>query len=94
MGFKACAVFVAVWHSPADVYENEDAEAVVPIDRQAEGNDRITVYQLPAAQVAAVVHQGDLAEFAQGHAALLEWIDANGYKIVGPLYRTRNEMTA
>jgi len=34
--------------------------------------------------VLAVVHQGNFADFTQGHAALLEWIDANGYKIVGP----------
>jgi effector-binding domain-containing protein len=42
------------------------------------------VYELPPTQVASVVHQGDFEEFTQGHAALLEWIDANGYKIVGP----------
>jgi len=74
----------ALWHSPADVYENEDAEAVVPIDRPLDESDRVKVYELPATQVASVVHQGNFEEFTQGHAALLEWIDANGYKIVGP----------
>jgi len=83
-GAKDAGPCFALWHSPADVYENEDAEAVVPIDRQLKGNDRVTVYQLPATQVAAVIHQGDFEDFTQGHAALLEWIDANGYKIVGP----------
>jgi len=85
-GAKDTGPCFALWHSPADVYENEDAEAVVPIDRPLKGNDRVTVYQLPAAQMAAVVHQGEFEDFTQGHAALLEWIDANGYKIVG-LYR-------
>ena len=74
----------ALWHSPADVYENEDAEAVVPIDRPLKATDRVQVYELPSTQVAAVVHQGNFEEFTQGHAALLEWIDANGYQIVGP----------
>ena len=83
-GAKDTGPCFALWHSPADVYENEDAEAIVPIDRPLKGNDRVTVYQLPAAQVAAVVHQGNFEDFTQGHAALLEWIDANGYKIVGP----------
>ena len=83
-GAKDTGPCFALWHSPADVYENEDAEALVPIDRQLEENDRVKVYQLPALEVAAVVHQGDFADFTQGHAALLEWIDANGYKIVGP----------
>jgi len=75
---------LALWHSPADVYENEDAEAVVQIDRSMPGTDRVKVYELPPTQVASVVHQGNFEEFTQGHAALLEWIDANGYKIVGP----------
>ena len=74
----------ALWHSPSDVYENEDAEAIVPIDRPLSGTDRVKVYELPSTQVAAVVHQGNFEDFTQGHAALLEWIDANGYKIVGP----------
>ncbi|HUG35169.1 MAG TPA: GyrI-like domain-containing protein [Anaerolineales bacterium] len=83
-GAKDTGPCLALWHSPADVYENEDAEAVVPIDRLLEGTNRVKVYQLPALEVAAVVHQGVFEDFTQGHAALLEWIDANGYKIVGP----------
>jgi effector-binding domain-containing protein len=74
----------ALWHSPADVYENEDAEAIVPIDRSLPGTDRIQVYELPPVQVAAVVHHGNFEDFTQGHAALFEWIDANGYRIAGP----------
>ena len=74
---------LTVWHSPADVYENEDAEAAVQIDRSLPGTDHVKVYELPSTQVASVVHQGNFEEFTQGHAALLEWIDANGYKIVG-----------
>jgi DNA-binding transcriptional MerR regulator len=83
-GAKDTSACFALWYSPSDVYENEDAEAVVPIDRQIKSTDRVSVYQLPATQVAAVVHQGNFEDFTQGHAALLEWIDANGYKIVGP----------
>jgi DNA-binding transcriptional MerR regulator len=75
---------MTLWHSPADVYENEDAEAIVVIDRPLPGKDGVKVYELPPTQVAAVVHQGNFEEFTQGHAALLEWIDANGYRIVGP----------
>ena len=74
----------ALWHSPSDVYENEDAEAVVPIDRPLTGNDKVKVYELPSTQVASVVHQGSFEDFTQGHAALLEWIDSNAYQIVGP----------
>jgi len=83
-GAKDTGPCFALWHSPADVYENEDAEAVVPIDRPLKGTERVNVYELPSTQVAAVVHQGNFEEFTQGHAALLEWIDANGYQNAGP----------
>jgi effector-binding domain-containing protein len=83
-GAKENGVCLTVWHSPANVYENEDAEAVVPIDRPLKGTERVKVYELPATQVAAVVHHGSFEDFTQGHAALLEWIDANGYQIAGP----------
>ena len=83
-GVKEDGQCMALWHSPADVYANEDAEAMVVVDRLLPGTERVKVYELPPTQVAAVVHQGDFEEFTQGHAALLEWIDANGYQIVGP----------
>jgi DNA-binding transcriptional MerR regulator len=83
-GVKDDGLCMTLWHSPADVYTNEDAEAIVVIDRVLPGTDRVKVYELPPTQVAAVVHHGNFEEFTQGHAALLEWIDSNGYRIVGP----------
>jgi effector-binding domain-containing protein len=83
-GLKEDGLCMTLWHSPADVYANEDAEAIVAIDRLVPGTDQVKVYELPPTQVAAVVHHGSFEEFTQGHAALLEWIDANGYRIVGP----------
>jgi effector-binding domain-containing protein len=83
-GVKDDGQCMTLWHSPANVYANEDAEAIVVIDRPLPGTERVKVYELPPTQVAAVVHHGDFEEFTQGHAALLEWIDTNGYKIVGP----------
>ena len=75
---------MTLWHSPADVYENEDVEALVAVDRLLPGTEHVKVYELPPTQVAAVVHHGDFEEFTQGHAALLAWIDRNGYQIIGP----------
>jgi len=83
-GVKEDGLCMTLWHSPADVYANEDAEAIVVIDHPLPGTDQVKVYELPPTQVAAVVHQGNFEEFTQGHAALLEWVDANGYRIVGP----------
>ena len=83
-GAKDTGACFTLWHSFSDEYENEDAEAIVPINRQIKETDRVKVYQLPAAQVATVVHQGDFADFTEGHVALLEWIHVNDYIIVGP----------
>jgi DNA-binding transcriptional MerR regulator len=83
-GAKDAGPHFTLWHSLSDIYENEDVEAIVPVDRSLKGTDRIKVYELPSTQVAAVVHQGNFQDFTQGHAAILEWIDANGYRIAGP----------
>ena len=86
-GAKDTGPCLALWYSPADVYENEDAEAVVPIDRPIKGSGRVKAYELPSARMASVVHEGNFEDLTNGHAALLEWIDANGYKIAGPYTR-------
>ena len=83
-GAKQIGPHLTLWHSPSDVYENEDVEAIVPIDRPLKGTDSVKVYELPPAQVAAVIHQGNFEDFQQGHAAILEWIEANGYQTAGP----------
>ena len=72
----------AMWYSPS--YVNEDAEAVIPIDRPLTGTDRVKVYQLSQTQVASLIHFGNLEEFTKDYVALLEWITANGYRTVGP----------
>jgi DNA-binding transcriptional MerR regulator len=83
-GAREDGACMTLWHSPADVYADEEAEAIVVIDRPLQGTDQVRIYELPSIQVAAVVHHGNFEEFTQGHAALLEWIDANGYRIAGP----------
>lgn len=75
---------LTVWHTPADVYANEEAEALIPIDRPLPGTHRVQVYELPQVRVASVVHHGNFEDFTQGHAALLRWIEANGYRVAGP----------
>ncbi len=83
-GAKDTGPCFALWHQPADVYTNEVAEAAVPIDHSVPGTDRVKVYELPETYVASVVHHGSFEDFTQGHRALMEWVEANDYKIVGP----------
>jgi DNA-binding transcriptional MerR regulator len=74
---------LAVWHQPAEVLANEQAEAAVPVDRAIPSSDRVQVYELPQTLVASVVHHGDFEDFQQGHKALLKWIEDNGYRSLG-----------
>jgi effector-binding domain-containing protein len=83
-GARATGACFALWHQPAAVHAGEIAEAVLPIDRQVPGTERIAVYELPPTQVAAAVHQGAFENFTRVHATLLDWVEANGYRIVGP----------
>ncbi len=83
-GAKELGPCLALWHQSAEVYVNEQAEAAVPIDRRIAGSVHVQVYELPQQQVASIVHHGAFADFTQGHAAILTWIEANGYRTTGP----------
>jgi DNA-binding transcriptional MerR regulator len=83
-GGKDLEPCMALWHTTSDTYTDEDAEAVVPINRVLPESDRVRVYELAGGTFASAVHHGDFAEFTQLHPALLRWIDANGYRITGP----------
>ncbi len=75
---------LAIWHQAAEVLENEVAEAAVPIDRAVPSSERVQVYELPGTQVAAVVHSGPFEDFTQEHTTVLNWIEANGFRVAGP----------
>ena len=44
---------------------------------------RMRCHELPAATMAATVHHGSYNTINLGHEAILRWIEANGYRIVG-----------
>jgi DNA-binding transcriptional MerR regulator/predicted transcriptional regulator YdeE len=45
---------------------------------------RMRVHELPAATMAATVHHGSYNTIGAAHEAILTWIEANGYRIIGP----------
>jgi DNA-binding transcriptional MerR regulator len=80
---KMIGAHFALWHQSAEVLTNEEAEAAVPIDRALPATERINVYELPETLVACAVHHGNFSDFTQTHTAIVRWIEANGYEIVG-----------
>jgi len=63
-----------------------DAEVCEPIaeDLSLPKNTRVQTRELPAAEVAAVIHHGPFNTLSESYEALLKWIEANGYQINGP----------
>lgn len=45
---------------------------------------RMRVQELPAATMAAAIHHGPYNTIHEAHEAVLRWIEANGYRIIGP----------
>ena len=73
-------------------YDNEyrdrdiDAEVAVPLRYAIPESEVIHVRELPRlSNVACVVHVGDYATIYQAYNALLAWIEANDYQMVGPI---------
>lgn len=60
-------------------------EVAEGIERAVPSSERVRVYDLPAVeQMASVVHTGPFSGVGAAYDALSRWIDANGYRIIGP----------
>jgi effector-binding domain-containing protein len=77
-------VGTAIWHDDEYRTSDIDGEAVVSLKRPIPEGERVKVYQLPGATMASLVHKGAFNRLSQANEALGRWIEANGYKIVGP----------
>lgn len=66
-------------------YKEEQIQvgAAFPIDADVEPKGDITITTLPAFTMASVIHAGALSRLSNAYDALLKWIDANNYQIVG-----------
>ena len=62
-----------------------DAEGFVMLERTVPSTSRITVRYLPAVErMASLVHHGTYATLSRSYTALMTWIEANDYTIIGP----------
>jgi predicted transcriptional regulator YdeE/DNA-binding transcriptional MerR regulator len=62
-----------------------DAEAAVPLTKALRGTARAGVHRLPGFEcIACVVHQGERTGLPQAYEGLLAWVEANGYRAIGP----------
>jgi effector-binding domain-containing protein len=83
-GIKPGSYCAAIWHDPEYKESDVDGEAAISIDSSLIGNERIQVYELPGWEaMACTIHQGSYRTIDRAYNALLAWIQANPYKIVG-----------
>jgi DNA-binding transcriptional MerR regulator len=74
----------AIWHACTGRKQKIDCEALVFLRGPQASSNRIRVYQLPAASVACVIHQGSDETCAQAYQAARSWIETQGHTIAGP----------
>jgi effector-binding domain-containing protein len=60
-----------------------DLEVCEPIDGELLESQRIKVKTLPAVTVACAIHNGTFDTLNEAYNAIIKWLDANGYRIVG-----------
>jgi DNA-binding transcriptional MerR regulator len=78
---------------PIGIYYDEeyreqdvDAEAAVPVAGSFPAGDRVQSRELPAvAEMACIVHTGDFDTLGGTYGQLMAWVEANGYRMCGPI---------
>ncbi len=76
---------LVVWHDADGSGMEIDAEVATPLAAPMPATARVAIRTLPGvATMACAVHHGDYVAIACAYAALYAWLDANGYRRVGP----------
>lgn len=81
-GITASEPYFSLYHSAEPEI---DVEACAPLSSEVTSAQGIAMRTLPAVEhMASTNHRGSFSGLAGAYAALLKWIDANGYHIDGP----------
>lgn len=61
-------------------------EAAVAIYEKIPSNEKVWVYELPGVEeMACTVHRGSFTSLGLAYKSLLEWVEKNGYRIIGSI---------
>ena len=74
----------AVWHRCACRHRTVDCEALGLLKHSIPSGRGVTVYKIPGAMMASLVHQGSDNTFDEAYIAMRSWIASNGMRITGP----------
>lgn len=76
---------MAIYFDEEYKHSDVDVEVAFPIAETIDADQSgLTIKTLGGGTVAMVIHQGSYDDFRSAYQALMEWIRANGYRIIGP----------
>ncbi len=75
---------LVMWYDTEFKDQDVDGAAAFILRCPVPENGRMQVQELPACTVAATVHHGSYITLNEAHEAVLTWIEAHDYRIVGP----------
>jgi effector-binding domain-containing protein len=75
---------LVLWYDAEFKERDFDGAAAFMLRCRVPDRGRVRVHELPAATVAATIHHGSYDTMGDAHEAVIRWIDANGYRVVGP----------
>lgn len=74
---------IVLWYDTEFKETDVDGAAAFMLRCPIPESGRVKVHELPAALMASTVHQGTFETIGAAHTAVYQWIEANGYRIVG-----------
>ena len=84
-GAKAIGPSLTIYYDAEYRERDVDVEVATPVKELLPSNERVTIRELPGAELmACVIHRGSYETLDQAYTALLAWIEANGYRVTGP----------
>lgn len=75
---------MVLWYDTEFKEHDVDGAAAFILRRRVPESGRMRVHELSEATMAATVHHGSYNTIGDAHLAILRWIEANGYRVVGP----------
>jgi DNA-binding transcriptional MerR regulator len=75
----------SVLHDEEYKLRDVDVEGVAYLSGSMPESHRVKVYQLPAATMASVVHHGSFNTVNLAYEGIIRWMEANEYRIAGPI---------
>jgi DNA-binding transcriptional MerR regulator len=81
---KTVGPCLTIYHDTEYKERDWDLEVCEPLGTPIPGSERVRVRELPGVEtMACVLHHGDFSNIGETYNAMMAWIQANGYQIVG-----------